>query len=195
MTEQEHFLIELRKETEENHRKLEAAPLSKLLLSEEVSTEDYTRYLHYMREVITYHEQNVIPLIAQYFPDMAQRSKLNAIEEDLRTLPASNQIGETYHPSTTWATVPFAMGYMYVMEGSTLGGRILLKHIKEKLGFDEHNGARFFSGYGDVTGRYWKTFLDIFSRYAIKGNHAQEVIEGAKAAFSSIENYFSRYNP
>jgi heme oxygenase len=48
---------------------------------------------------------------------------------------------------------------MYVLEGATLGGQILLPHVRPLL---EGNGggARFFASYGDRVGAMWLAFHD-----------------------------------
>jgi heme oxygenase len=80
---------------------------------------------------------------------------------------------------------------MYVIEGSTLGGRIILKHIHTALGLDENKGASFFAGYGAETGIRWKKIMNIMSGYAVANKCEDEVIAGACHAFESIDKYFA----
>jgi heme oxygenase len=42
-------------------------------------------------------------------------------------------------------TIPEAPGCLYVLEGSTLGGRIITRHVKEILPVDETRGCTFFN--------------------------------------------------
>jgi heme oxygenase len=51
-----------------------------------------------------------------------------------------------------------AFGCLYVMEGSTLGGKIIYNILKKQLGLSDSAGASFFYGYGPATGEKWKTF-------------------------------------
>ena len=51
-----------------------------------------------------------------------------------------------------------AIGVLYVLEGATLGGRVILRHLGAALGLDAAGGAAFFSGYGDGTGAMWTRF-------------------------------------
>jgi heme oxygenase len=49
-------------------------------------------------------------------------------------------------------------GTLYVLEGATLGGRILCKSLKSKLDIDADNGGSFYNGYGNLTQQRWKEF-------------------------------------
>ena len=51
-----------------------------------------------------------------------------------------------------------AFGVLYVVEGATLGGQVLSRHLEETLGLGSANGARFFHGYGSRTGAMWQAF-------------------------------------
>ncbi|MDB4946989.1 MAG: bphO [Labilithrix sp.] len=51
-----------------------------------------------------------------------------------------------------------ALGVLYVLEGATLGGRIIVRHLHERLALGPTTGAAFFGGYGDRTGSMWKRF-------------------------------------
>lgn len=51
-----------------------------------------------------------------------------------------------------------ALGSLYVIEGSALGGKIIARHLHAALGLDEATGARFFSGRGEHTGRVWREY-------------------------------------
>jgi len=190
---QQDFLSKLRASTDIMHKKLESSRLSINLLKKDVSLAEYGTYLSHMHNVIAFCEEQVFPVIANIFPDIEQRRKLPLIAQDIEVLQQLTTIpqADIYGASIDPANIPFAVGYMYVIEGSTLGGRILLNHIKTALGLDEKNGASFFAGYNADTGRLWKAFLDIFSRYSAEDDHAEEVIAGARYAFSSIENYFA----
>jgi heme oxygenase len=49
-------------------------------------------------------------------------------------------------------------GTLYVLEGATLGGRILRKSLKSKLDIDADNGGSFYNGYGNLTQQRWQEF-------------------------------------
>ena len=55
-------------------------------------------------------------------------------------------------------TVPDAMGSLYVMEGSTLGGRVIAPHLERTLGLDANRGCAYFISYGDAVPQMWREF-------------------------------------
>ncbi len=187
------FLQKLRSATEPEHAALEACTLSVNLLKKDVTTEEYVLYLAHMQQVVAWHEKNTFPVLSSFFTDIDSRRKAPLIVQDLKKLGQSTELPVVAPYSIKeGATMPVwrAMGYLYVIEGSTLGGRMILKHVNNVLGVDEQNGAAFFNGYGSATGKHWKEFLEIFATYAIIENKEEEIIEAAKDAFRSIGNYF-----
>ena len=55
-----------------------------------------------------------------------------------------------------------ALGMLYVLEGSTLGGRFILRTLAER-GVDDPNLA-FLDPYGQETGLRWRSFLSVLTR-------------------------------
>lgn len=77
-------------------------------------------------------------------------------------------------------------GALYVVEGSTLGGQVISRHLKEKFGFDESGGSAFFSGYGKETGAMWKIFRDAITNFSGGDANRGEVIGAANDTFTKI---------
>lgn len=50
-----------------------------------------------------------------------------------------------------------AWGAAYVLEGATLGGQLIRRHLAARLGL-EGAGTAFHSGYGPLTGPRWRAF-------------------------------------
>jgi len=48
------------------------------------------------------------------------------------------------------ASLGRAFGVLYVLEGSTLGGRHIALALEKRLGLTAGNGAMFFNAYGDL---------------------------------------------
>jgi heme oxygenase len=86
-------------------------------------------------------------------------------------------------------STPFALGFMYVMEGSKLGGKVIYKHINRTLGYTPDSGARFIADYGNDTFVFWKAFLSHLSNYVMENDCEEEAIQGAEFAFSSIYDF------
>jgi heme oxygenase (biliverdin-IX-beta and delta-forming) len=52
-----------------------------------------------------------------------------------------------------------ALGSLYVMEGSTLGGGVIRSNIQRCLGKSAPGGYMYFNGYGVATNTMWQSFL------------------------------------
>ena len=83
-------------------------------------------------------------------------------------------------------------GSLYVIEGSTLGGQYISRHLKEKFDLDETNGIAFFSGYGKDTGKMWKAFRAAITAFAETSESHEEIIKSANATFEKIGNCLSK---
>lgn len=68
-------------------------------------------------------------------------------------------------PDTT--TVQNAMGSMYVLEGSTLGGQIIARHFREHVpGLEGGRGCSFFTCYGSDVGMKWRQFQGVLRAHS-----------------------------
>lgn len=78
-------------------------------------------------------------------------------------------------------------GALYVMEGSTLGGQLISRHLEEALGFRDGHGYRFFRGHGQDTGRLWKEFCALFEEETT-GLDDGAVVRGAEQIFAAFRH-------
>lgn len=186
------FLQSLRSSTAQLHTQLEQTPLSIALLKPPLEAETYASYLMAMKEVILFCETSLFPLVSKVIKDIEERRKLSGIQADLDALanfvPASGYTA--FKPLSSPIDEATALGYLYVIEGSTLGGRVILKQLENNSALQTTQAVQFFSGYGANTGRMWKSFLEALSAYAVHSNQQSSIIEGANHAFQSIHDYF-----
>ena len=81
------------------------------------------------------------------------------------------------------------LGCLYVIEGATLGGRIITRQLQTQLGLTPESGCAFFDGYGAQTGSNWKAFCTMLSNHA--DLHADEnrhaaIVAGANRTFETL---------
>ncbi len=74
------------------------------------------------------------------------------------------------------------LGRMYVMEGSTLGGQYIARHVEERLGLTHGHGNAFFTGYGPQTAARWREFKAVLA--ALPDSETETVIAGARNMFA-----------
>jgi heme oxygenase len=187
------FLENLRTITAQEHEALEALPVSVSILNPKVTNEEYGLYLALMRDIVKDAEQNVFPVLKNIVSDLPQRLRLDFIENDIQTIGYNKAPANATPLSSDERTKSpaFALGIFYVLEGSTLGGRVILKNINAALGYDAQNGARYFEGYGGETGSTWRRFLGEFSAYEAQNNTAEAIIAGANFAYQTINKHFT----
>jgi heme oxygenase len=188
----ETFLERLRNSTAQSHQELEGLPVSVSIISPKVTSQDYVAYLALMHDVIKDAEENIFPILAPVIPDLEERNKTHLLEADLINLGhAKIAYARAITNGLSSCTTAFALGIMYVIEGSTLGGRFILKNINATLGHDEAHGAAYFSGYGNQTGSRWKNFLNLMVAYESEHNCETEITAGANYAFNAISRHLS----
>lgn len=187
----ETFLDRLRKNTAVSHTQLEELPVSKSIMKPDVSSAEYITYLALMHDVVKDAETNVFPALSDIVTDMKERNKTILIEDDLKGLGHPKAGYTTLFENAQDYSIAFKLGIFYVIEGSSLGGRVILKNINAVLGHDETNGASYFSGYGNQTGSHWKSFLNTLVQYEDENNAEDEIIAGANFAFKTIAKHFT----
>lgn len=185
------FLNTLKTQTANSHKKLESLPVSSCILSPEMKIDDYAHYLKLMHNVHHDVEENVFPLLSNIIGDLKEREKKHLIEEDLAFLKYNKPNPIAVFGSKN-STIAYALGILYVVEGSSLGGRFILKNIETVPGLNEGKGVSYFTGYGNKTGSHWKNFLNVLTEYQEENNCENEIIKGAIYAFDSIYVHFLR---
>jgi len=88
-------------------------------------------------------------------------------------------------------TVSEALGCLYVLEGSTLGGKVITGHVKRVLPLDERRGCSFFNSYGDEVGRMWRFFLERLAEHCEDDCDDDVVVHSARQTFASLDRWFS----
>jgi heme oxygenase len=119
--------------------------------------------------------------------DYSVRRKAPLLEADLRALNGtslSNVDGFDGVPDVT--TLSKAFGSLYVIEGSTLGGQVITRHLKQHLNLEVENGGTFFNSYGSNVGPMWRSFGEAITAFAASGENNDEIVQCARDTFESI---------
>jgi heme oxygenase (biliverdin-IX-beta and delta-forming) len=74
------------------------------------------------------------------------------------------------------------LGAMYVMEGSTLGGRLIARHVERVLGLSVGVGDAYFCGHNQHTGTLWKEFCGVLQA-RVPDRETDTFIVAAKTMF------------
>ncbi len=191
--ESQRFLKALRQETQAEHEALEAHPVSKAIVAEHITSASYIRYLQIMERVVQGMEGLLEPRLEPHVDDLPARRKTAWIAADLEALEAGQNPFPEFGGLPADLPTGQAFGAYYVLEGSALGGRVILKQLPGSLR-EDGSRTRYFEGYGPQTGPMWQRFLGDFSKYVLSSGAEREAIDGARTAFAVIHQYFNRCN-
>ena len=193
----------LRKETQEQHDAVEGVlPLT----GPGLDRDSYRRMLQCFYSVVAGWESwalrhapaRLLPLVngrrraalllrdIEFFGDSPFPTTTEADGEHSRSLPGSLQtlLGD-HAPGSAEYDAAF-LGAMYVMEGSTLGGQYIARHVEQVLGLVPGQGDAYFHGYGEHTGAMWNGFRQVLG--SVPDRHSAVVVAAAKAAFAYVHD-------
>jgi heme oxygenase (biliverdin-IX-beta and delta-forming) len=197
-------IVALRHATAAAHEAIEQLPMMQRLMSTEVTRWDYYHYLVVMRDLYT---QLETIFYTEAGVDLCQklglRPKVPALLQDMREqeeffsaagleLPAPPSKKSSVEVALHFPDVNALVGGFYVLEGATLGGRTIARHLRKILG-DELGGARLLDFHGEHTATVWKQFaagLDELCAQQILAPEA--VIQSALRVFAYLEQYLER---
>jgi len=112
-----------------------------------------------------------------------ERTKLPLLEADLETLGSDvARLPRAVPPRLPG--VAEAYGCLYVLEGSTLGGRVISRHVQARLGSGVPRA--FLEAYGSRTGERWQAFRAALAGAPRSRDVDARIIVGAKATFEAF---------
>ncbi len=127
------------------------------------------------------------PALDALLPDLGERRRLKQVSRDLQDLEQTLP-GADIAALPADLPLPAALGWLYVAEGSNLGGTILYK-MAAKLGLDRDFGARHLAAHPDGAARHWREFTAALDAVPLSAEQEQQVIDAADAAFRSVHGH------
>ena len=131
--------------------------------------------------------------MSKYGIDKDARLKTPSLEKDLKALGIWDEVksnAASLDAIPSYDTAAKAFGAMYVMEGATLGGQIIKRHLKEHLGLSPDNGGAFFTSYGENVGPMWKSFGASITQFDEETGESDEIVDSAKETFDAFAASF-----
>lgn len=87
-----------------------------------------------------------------------------------------------------------ALGALYVLEGSTLGGQIILRHLQARASDVTGGAIAFFTGHGAQTRPMWQSFTCAVDAFGEQGVGARAAVrEGAADTFLAFLHWFGSW--
>ncbi|QDW24887.1 biliverdin-producing heme oxygenase [Pedobacter sp. KBS0701] len=181
----------LRTETAQNHKTLESLMFVNEIMNNSLSTDQYKKLLT-INYIIHQKLENTLAnsldaAIAEQL-GMKERLKLNALTQDLNywnisslTLPGLNF--ELFVPEINTAEV---LGALYVLEGATLGGNVIKRHILANPNFKNHeDGLNYYGVYGEELSTKWKIFVSVINQHISEADY-ERCVNSANLTFNNL---------
>lgn len=129
-------------------------------------------------------------LTPELLPDLHRRARAEYLLRDIRDLGLLNPEFRICRELPPIDTAEQAIGALYVLEGSTLGGRIIAGMLQKQLG--DGVPTAYFNGYGEENGRMWQTCKDLLDKpRTLEQQNA--ILEAAKATFITFKNWIDKH--
>ncbi|HEY8171116.1 MAG TPA: biliverdin-producing heme oxygenase [Candidatus Limnocylindria bacterium] len=193
----EPIMHRLRAETRAQHVATEAIPFSSSILAGTLSREAYAgqlaAYLPVHRAIETAVATSRHPALAEVWTADMRRTPL--LKEDLAVLGATTSSARAARAEgqsmAAWIAGlaggdPVAiLGVLYVMEGSTLGGAVLRRHLARAFDLADA-GLRYYSPYGTHPKPHWAAFSHRMNQAVTDEADGRRVVTAAAETFDRI---------
>jgi heme oxygenase len=180
----------LKERTGPSHQALEQRMVA--LIHQIKSGEDYAKFLKLMYGYYAAVEDRIAGFIDNKPPlDFEKRRKADRLLKDIQqfSVPDSMTLCDQLPAVQSYAG---ALGAMYVLEGSVLGGKIIARMIKGQLETQPAPGFSFFLGYGEETGAMWQAFKDNLEQ-PFNDDEKEEVVQTANDTFVMFKQWIDTH--
>lgn len=188
------LLPRLRHSTGPLHDRIEAL----LQLEAPMPLARYGRILRGFHEFLHLWEQRVqFALPEALKPWFLDRRRAPLAQQDLERLAVPEALDLRQSARAAQALIRLdcpaaALGALYVLEGSALGGQVLVPQLARHLGVRPDHGARYFHGFGERTGAMWREFRQLAQHHAGADETQQaDALRGAAQTFEALLHTFA----
>lgn len=185
------FTDELKEATLANHQQTEKQLILRMKAMR--SLDQYIALLQMFYGYFGGLEQQINKFVdAKNMPDYYHRRKTEAMAADIRNL------GGTIPELAKGDELPQidnlrkAFGALYVIEGSTLGGKIIAVMMRQHFTFQGDKGLSFFCGYGDDTDNMWTSFKNELNTIASTAEGRTEITKAADQTFEMFGEWIAK---
>lgn len=193
------IMSHLRESTRGLHKEAESRPLQRSMARGTLPPGAYVMYLGQLRHLHAALEDHLDavsgshPGIAGIFTD--DRRRVPDLDRDLAAFGVSPESVPVL-PSTaefigrvealSEAEPVSLLGPLYVLEGSTNGGRFLARILEKSLQIENGAGLSYMDPYGDRQPEMWASFKTLANEVALTPVQAESVTESARETFRAI---------
>ena len=178
------ILNTIKEETKTHHQQVE-----KVLVQELKNLKNKDDYARLLERLLLFYKPIEVDLHEviddALIPDISERKHTQRILTDLELL--EHGLPMEFPKSQLKISSPsYALGVLYVIEGSTLGGQVISKMIHNNLYLEGVDATNYFGSYKELNGDMWKKFGNRISEIE-NSVEQKELFQGAKDTFDSLK--------
>jgi heme oxygenase len=121
--------------------------------------------------------------------DWSRRRRAHLYAEDLAALGATPAVPVSRPVLPAVTGTDAALGRLYVLEGSTLGGVFIDRHLATLPSLAGTRGLRAFSPYGADTGAMWHAYRSATRAHVAAGGDPGALVEAARQTFAALARW------
>lgn len=181
------LLEDLKQQTRHQHTELEQ------LNNLPASLQDYLVQLELFYGFIAPWERRLAETLEEDDPVRGGREKTAWLEADLAFFGyTAREIGALpqCHDLPPTDTREQILGAAYVIEGSTLGGQLISRHLTQALGLSPGGGDQYFRSYGPAVGPMWQAFRQQLLSYS-SPQADPVIVAAAQDMFARLHAWFA----
>lgn len=187
------FHLKLKLETKFLHDQLELEELPKSLYNQTITKESYIRYLEILLAIHRAIESELKKFNQwdNFGIDLESYLRLELLKKDLSLFGVVNFKDN----KTTLCINNFekALGYLYVLTGSTMGGSILATKVSQVFNSTPYAYANnYFEAFKDKTKIMFFEFMKLLEMYSSRSDQEEQtnIILGAKECYLFVQEEF-----
>lgn len=121
------------------------------------------------------------------FPGLNFRSRISYLKKDLEAIGKKSD--DSIVPEKTDILQFEALGWYYVIEGSSLGGNAIRKHLQKNPAFNNFP-FHYYAAFSEGIGEFWKNFLEIIDSHP---EQEDEIVKGAEQTYLQLIEIANHY--
>ncbi|MFI2741878.1 biliverdin-producing heme oxygenase [Zhouia sp. PK063] len=190
------ILQRLRAETAQQHEETEAENLASKIIDHSISLAEYKVLI--LQNYVTYMAlENVItPVLQEHLlTDESQflsHEKSEQLALDLKVLHMGSNYPTQELQLPQINNLAQALGALYVIEGSMLGGMMIGEHLPKCEALKEITAFHFFTKDKKEVAERWRNFCSMIRSENLSDKEIEEVIESAKNTFAFFSQVFHK---
>ena len=162
------LLAALRQSTRADHERLESLTYGAKIMDGSLTAAEYRRLLEWQRRAHAVLE----PQIAGFQRNgYAYRPRFDVPQK----------------PGAKTADLPRALGILYVLEGGSLGGSVILRKLHANAALESEAPFTFYQQQAEWGVAQWRAFTKMLSTISLSSDDMQRAVAGARDAFGRFE--------